>query len=76
MPTALNKYSGVGIIGFDDIPIASFPEIELSTMAQPKYLLGRTAVEILVQEIRNKEREPLQRVILPPELVIRRTIRD
>jgi LacI family transcriptional regulator, galactose operon repressor len=73
---ARKKYPGVGIIGFDDIPIASFPEIELSTMAQPKYLLGRMAVEILVKEIRNKQREPVQRVILPPELVIRRTIRD
>jgi len=68
--------SGIGVIGFDDIPIASFPEIELSTMAQPKYILGRTAVEILVQKINPGHENPAQHVILPPELVIRKTIRE
>jgi len=68
--------SGIGVIGFDDIPIASFPEIELSTMAQPKYILGRTAVEILVQKINPSHENHAQHVILPPELVIRKTIRE
>ena len=72
----LKKHTGIGIIGFDDIPIASFPEIELSTVAQQKYLLGRTAVEILVQEMHNKKREPIQRIILSPELIVRRTVRE
>jgi LacI family transcriptional regulator len=71
-----NLGSGIGVIGFDDIPIASFPEIELSTMAQPKYVLGRTAVEILVQKIKTAQSDQVQRVILPPELIVRKTVRD
>ncbi|MGO9409575.1 MAG: LacI family DNA-binding transcriptional regulator [Spirochaetia bacterium] len=41
----------VAVIGFDDIPIASFQEVQLTTVLQPKYEIGKTAVKILLEEI-------------------------
>jgi len=41
----------VAVIGFDDIPIASFQEVQLTTVLQPKYEIGKTAVKILLDEI-------------------------
>ena len=39
------------LIGFDDIPIASFGYIQLSTVLQPKYEMGVAAVRILIGHI-------------------------
>ena len=41
----------VSVIGFDDIPIASFGYIQLSTVLQPKYEMGVAAVRILIGHI-------------------------
>lgn len=41
----------VAVIGFDDIPIASFGYIQLSTVLQPKYEMGEAAVRILIGDI-------------------------
>ncbi len=38
----------VAIVGFDDIPFASFPEVQLTTIRQPTYDMGRMAVDILL----------------------------
>jgi LacI family transcriptional regulator len=61
----------MAVVGFDDIAFASFPEIGLTTVRQPKYEMGKLAAEILLERILNKEiREP-KRYILEPELIIR-----
>jgi LacI family transcriptional regulator len=65
----------LAVVGFDDIPLASFPEISLSTIAQPKYEMGRYAVEILLKRV-GLDREvvfPRQRLILEPRLVRRKS---
>ena len=41
----------VAVVGFDDIPYASFQEVQLSTLQQPKYEMGQIAVKILLEEI-------------------------
>jgi LacI family transcriptional regulator len=53
----------VAVIGFDDIPIASFGYIQLSTVLQPKYEMGVAAVRILIEHIqaRAAERRPSPR---------------
>ncbi len=65
----------LAIIGFDDIPNAAWPEVNLSTIRQPKLQMGAAAVEILIELIAEAGEETatphLRRMILDPELVIR-----
>jgi LacI family transcriptional regulator len=64
----------LAVVGFDDIPLASFPEIQLSTISQPKYEMGRIAVEILLDRLHPGDTaQPPRRVVLEPELIIRRS---
>lgn len=62
----------VSVIGFDDLPLARFFLPALTTIAQPKGLIGRHAIELLVDILRGGE--PRQRqVTLAHELVVRRS---
>ena len=64
----------IAVVGFDDIPVASLQEIQLSTINQPKYEMGRTALELLVEIIKKGEdRVPTRKVMLEPELIVRRS---
>ncbi len=60
----------VSVIGFDDLPLARFFQPALTTIAQPKAMIGRRAVELLVDILRNVE-SPLRQVTLRHELVVR-----
>ena len=60
----------VSVIGFDDLPTAPFFQPALTTIAQPKGLIGRRTVELLVGILRGTD-DPLRHVTLPHELVIR-----
>jgi LacI family transcriptional regulator len=64
----------VAIVGFDDIPFASFPEIQLTTIRQPTSEMGRMAVDILLARDGSAAEGHLPRqVVLKPQLVVRRT---
>jgi LacI family transcriptional regulator len=60
----------VALIGYDDIAMASAAVVPLSSIRQPSELLGSTAVDILLAEAADADREP-SRVIFQPELVVR-----
>ncbi|MGA2381072.1 MAG: LacI family DNA-binding transcriptional regulator [Spirochaetia bacterium] len=45
----------VAVVGFDDIHFASFENVQLTTICQPKYEMGKAAVRILLEEISWKE---------------------
>ncbi|NPV86108.1 MAG: LacI family DNA-binding transcriptional regulator [Anaerolineae bacterium] len=62
----------VAIVGFDDIPLASFPEIQLTTVAQPKREMGQLAFAMLQQRMTSPTSPP-QRTLLEPHLVIRKS---
>lgn len=60
----------VAVMGFDNVPLSTMVQPELSTVAQPMQQLGETAVTLLLQRIRN----PLASVdgiLLEHQLVIR-----
>jgi LacI family transcriptional regulator len=62
----------LAVVGFDDIPLAGFPEIQLTTVFQPKYEMGKIAVEILLERINRGDRQgPNRHVILEPRLIQR-----
>ena len=66
----------VAVVGFDDIPLAAFPEIDLTTIAQPKEEMGRRAAQLLSDAVDRVEagRGPAPaQVMLEPELVVRGT---
>jgi len=63
----------VAVVGFDDIYFAPFFEVPLTTMALPKYEMGRIAVELLFDKIESgiKPANRIDHIILRPELVVR-----
>ncbi len=66
----------VGVVGFDDIRYSDLPMINLTTIRQPKYLIGKILMETLLEDIRKKEEgiETVSRkIVLEPELVERGT---
>jgi DNA-binding LacI/PurR family transcriptional regulator len=63
----------VSIIGFDDIPEAAFLTPPLTTLRQDFTTLGRRSVNLMLEQINNPtHREPSQ-VVIPTELVVRRS---
>jgi DNA-binding LacI/PurR family transcriptional regulator len=60
----------VSVIGFDDIPLASFFDPPLTTIRQPMEEFGRQAAGVLIKTIDDPARPPEQ-ILLPGELVIR-----
>lgn len=62
----------VRVMGFDNIPIATIMEPQLSTVAQPMRELGETAARLLIDRLRN----PLAKtggILLKHELVLRQS---
>lgn len=72
MASGLSVPEDIAVVGFDDIPFAAFPEVQLSTMSQPKYEMGRRAVEVLLELIRlSGQPQAPRRIVLEPRLVVR-----
>ncbi|MDY6827315.1 MAG: LacI family DNA-binding transcriptional regulator [Bacillota bacterium] len=63
----------LALIGFDDIGFASYPRICLTTIAQPKKKLGEAAAEIILADLGSERKEAARKIVLTPELVIRRS---
>lgn len=63
----------VAVAGYDDIPEAAITFPPLTTVAVPKYEMGRVAAELLLRRLGNGEGEPdaPQRVELQHHLIIR-----
>ncbi len=64
----------VAIVGYDDIEFAEAATVPLTTVAQPRHLLGRTAVELLLEQKHATEPE-LRHVVFEPEMVVRASSR-
>jgi LacI family transcriptional regulator len=60
----------IAFVGFDDLPLASMPNIQLTTMQQSVSLFGSKAVEVLIDLIENGIHPP-RHVIMDADLVIR-----
>lgn len=65
----------LGVIGYDNISYAHLPQIQLTTIHQPKQEKGRLMLETLLEEIQSKEDDHITptHITLKPELVIRQT---
>ncbi|ACL41070.1 transcriptional regulator, LacI family [Pseudarthrobacter chlorophenolicus A6] len=62
----------VALIGYDDIDFAVSAVVPLSSIQQPTEALGRTAIELLTEEVESQN--PTHRaVVFTPELVVRQS---
>lgn len=61
----------IALVGYDDIDFASATVVPLSSIRQPKELLGRTAVELLLERVSAEPGTPAAHHVFQPELVVR-----
>jgi LacI family transcriptional regulator len=61
----------VGLIGFDDIPAASLRGVWLTTVSSSAVEMGRRAVGLLLERLRDQFEGPPRSVVLPPQLIVR-----
>ncbi len=62
----------LSVVGYDDLEISRFSNPPLTTIAQPKKEVGMRAVNLLVERMSKKSQPPV-RLVLPPELIVRRS---
>ncbi|AJR08966.1 LacI family DNA-binding transcriptional regulator [Photobacterium gaetbulicola] len=70
----INVPEDISIVGYDNIDLAPYFSPPLTTIHQPKRRLGKSAVEILMQRVKDKEHAP-QVFEMIPELVIRKSVK-
>ncbi|HET6625545.1 MAG TPA: LacI family DNA-binding transcriptional regulator [Nocardioidaceae bacterium] len=64
----------LAIVGYDDIDFAAAAAVPLTSVRQPRLQLGRTATELLLDEVSNPDHEH-QQILFTPELVVRTSTR-
>jgi LacI family transcriptional regulator len=64
----------ISVIGYDDLIYSSMILTSLSTVRQDQSHLGRIGVELLYKNIR--ENTHIEKIILEPELIIRKSIKE
>jgi LacI family transcriptional regulator len=62
----------IALIGYDDIDFAVSAVVPLSSIRQPTEALGRTAIELLAEEVESENHQH-RAVVFTPELVVRRS---
>ncbi|HBN95433.1 MAG TPA: hypothetical protein DDZ66_03970 [Firmicutes bacterium] len=62
----------IAIAGFDNIELAEYLEVPLTTMEQPKAEMGSLAAKMLINNINGVEPNPWQRVLFP-KLIVRQS---
>ena len=61
----------VAIVGYDDIDFAAAAAVPLTSVRQPRQLLGRTATELLLREADDGPGHVHEQIQFTPELVVR-----
>jgi DNA-binding LacI/PurR family transcriptional regulator len=61
----------LSLVGFDDVEVAQY--FQLTTMRQPLYESGARGAELLLERIDGDDDRPVTHVVLPTELVARKT---
>lgn len=61
----------VAIVGYDDISYAASAVVPITSVRQPRDLIGATAVELLLEEQARGAGDPPRQVVFAPDLVVR-----
>lgn len=62
----------VSVIGFDDMPLASYFDPPLTTMHQDTFRIGQAAAQLMLEEL-SEPKAPRQQISIPAELVLRKS---
>jgi LacI family transcriptional regulator len=65
----------VSVVGNDDISYAAIYPVPLTTIRAPQHEIGRRAAEILIRNIESSTLQPVERVVLETEFVVRKSSR-
>ena len=65
----------LAVVGYDDIEFAEAAAVPLTSVRQPRELLGRTAARLLFEEAAGEVGHVHQQVRFRPELVVRSSSR-
>ncbi len=78
LPGGLRVPQDIALIGYDDIDFASASVVPLSSIRQPAGVIGRRAVELLLDESFAEDQHAVltDRVLFQPELVVRESTRS
>jgi LacI family transcriptional regulator len=66
----------IAIVGYDDIDFAAAAAVPLSSVRQPRQLIGRTAAQLLLEEATGQDGHQHRQVIFEPGLEVRRSSQD
>ena len=61
----------LAVVGYSDLPNASLLKVSLSTIRQPRSLIGRAAAEMLLARMEQKDQTP--QINLPVVLIVRQS---
>jgi len=64
----------VALAGFDDIPLAQYLPVPLTTVLQPSLEIGRQAARLIIDLLNSPKQKP-QTIVLPASLVVRDSTR-
>jgi DNA-binding LacI/PurR family transcriptional regulator len=73
--SGLSVPDSLGIVGYDDTPMAAWPTVNLTSVAQGTFNLGSEAASLVLKRIDSPTRS-LQPTILSPRLSIRGSTRE
>ena len=65
----------IAIVGYDDIDFAAAAAVPLTSVRQPRQLIGRTAAELVIAETMTPAEHRHKHVLFAPELVVRESSR-
>ncbi|WP_016701103.1 LacI family DNA-binding transcriptional regulator [Actinoalloteichus spitiensis] len=65
----------VAIVGYDDIDFAAAAAVPLTSVRQPRHLIGRTAAQLVLAEADTSRAHEHRHVVFTPELVVRESSR-
>ncbi len=65
----------ISLVAFDEIDFAPFLTCPLTTVAQPKDIMGEIAVKLLVEQMKNQNQKEAKRILLKPKLIVRNSVR-
>lgn len=64
----------VSLVAFDDIDYAPFLFAPLTSVRQPRDLMGEVAVKLLIDDIQSKGSISRKQVVLDPKLILRKSV--
>ncbi|MDT7561077.1 MAG: LacI family transcriptional regulator, partial [Pseudonocardiales bacterium] len=65
----------LAIVGYDDIEFAKAAAVPLTSVSQPRQLLGTTAAELVLAESRDGPEHRHRQLVFDPELIVRASTR-